>query len=90
MSSCLRAKLNVCLYTVLILCGVHVTKTWHFLRLCVEDSFQIWRLVINMLNKQSRTAESGWFSSFGGPSKGLQITYGRKVVTYDLSKRKCF
>jgi len=43
-----------------------------------------------MLNKQSRTAESGWFSSFGGPSKGLQITYGRKVVTYDLSKRKCF
>jgi hypothetical protein len=26
---------------------------------------QIWRVAVNILNKQSRTADSGWFSSLG-------------------------
>jgi hypothetical protein len=29
------------------------------------DGLQIWRVSANMLNKQSRTAESGWSSSLG-------------------------
>jgi hypothetical protein len=29
------------------------------------DSLQIWRVAANMLNKQSRTADSGWSSSLG-------------------------
>jgi hypothetical protein len=27
------------------------------------DGLQIWRVAVNMLNKQSRTADSGWSSS---------------------------
>jgi hypothetical protein len=29
------------------------------------DSLQIWRVAANILNKQSRTADKGWFSSLG-------------------------
>jgi hypothetical protein len=29
------------------------------------DDLQIWRVAANMLNKQSRTADSGWSSSLG-------------------------
>jgi hypothetical protein len=29
------------------------------------DSLQFWRVVANMLNKQSRTADKGWSSSLG-------------------------
>jgi hypothetical protein len=29
------------------------------------DGLQIWRVAANILNKQSRTAESGWSSSLG-------------------------
>jgi hypothetical protein len=28
------------------------------------DALQVWRVATNMLNKQSLTAEKGWFSSF--------------------------
>jgi hypothetical protein len=30
-----------------------------------EDGLQIWRVAANILNKQSRTADSGWSSSLG-------------------------
>jgi hypothetical protein len=29
------------------------------------DGLQIWRVAANILNKQSRTADKGWSSSFG-------------------------
>jgi hypothetical protein len=29
------------------------------------DGLQIWRVAANMLNKESRTADSGWSSSLG-------------------------
>jgi hypothetical protein len=29
------------------------------------DGFQIWRAAANILNKQSRTADKGWFSGLG-------------------------
>jgi hypothetical protein len=29
------------------------------------DGLQIWRVAVNILNKQSRTADKGWHSSFG-------------------------
>jgi len=29
------------------------------------EGFQIWRVSANTLNKQSRTADEGWSSSFG-------------------------
>jgi hypothetical protein len=30
-----------------------------------ENSLQFWRVAANILNKQSRRAEKGWFSSLG-------------------------
>jgi hypothetical protein len=30
-----------------------------------EDGLQIWRVVANILNEQSRTADKGWLSSLG-------------------------
>jgi hypothetical protein len=30
-----------------------------------KDGLQIWRVVANILNKQSRTADKGWYSSLG-------------------------
>jgi hypothetical protein len=29
------------------------------------DGLQIWRVAANIVNKQSRTADRGWFSSLG-------------------------
>jgi len=30
-----------------------------------EDGFQIWKVAVNILNKQSRTADKGWSSILG-------------------------
>jgi len=30
-----------------------------------EDGFQMWKIVMNMLNKQWRAADKGWYSSLG-------------------------
>ena len=43
--------------------GVPVTTAWSVLRLRVEERPTIWRVATNKLNKQSRTADKGWFSS---------------------------
>jgi hypothetical protein len=29
------------------------------------DALQFWRVAVNILNKQSRTADKGWSTSFG-------------------------
>ena len=43
---------------------VPVTTAWRVLRLRMEERPPIWRVAANILNKQSRTADNGWFSSF--------------------------
>jgi len=43
-----------------------VTMAWRALRLRMEEkASKIWRVAANISNKQSHTAEKGWFSSFG-------------------------
>ena len=44
---------------------VPVTMAWRVLRLRMEERPPIWRIVANILNKQSRTADEGWSSSLG-------------------------
>jgi hypothetical protein len=48
-------------------CGkwVPVTTAWRVLGLRMEERPPIWRLAANILNKQSRTADTGWSSSLG-------------------------
>jgi hypothetical protein len=44
---------------------VPVTTAWRVLRLRIEERPPIWRVAANILKKQSRTADKGWFSSLG-------------------------
>ena len=42
------------------------TTAWRVLRLRIEERHPIWTVAANTLNKQSRTADKGCFSSLGG------------------------
>jgi hypothetical protein len=42
-----------------------VTTAWRVLKLRMEERPPIWRVAVNILNKQSRTADKGWSSSLG-------------------------
>jgi len=44
---------------------VHVITVWRVLRLRLEKRPPTWRVAANISNKQSRTADKGWFSSLG-------------------------
>jgi len=44
---------------------VPVTRAWHILRLQMEERPPIWRVAVNILNKQLRTADKGRSSSLG-------------------------
>ena len=44
---------------------VPVTTAWRVLRLWLEERPPVWRVTANILNKQSRTADTGWSSSLG-------------------------
>ena len=44
---------------------VPVTTAWRVVRLRMEERPPIWRVAANKLNKQSRTADEGWSSSWG-------------------------
>jgi hypothetical protein len=43
--------------------SVAVTTAWRVLRLRMEERPAIWRVAVNILNKQSRKADKGWSSS---------------------------
>jgi len=44
---------------------VPVTRAWRVLWLRMEERPPIWRVPANILNKQSRTTDKGWYSSLG-------------------------
>jgi len=44
---------------------VPVTTAWRVLGLRMEEWPPIWRVAVNRLNKQPRTADEGWSSSLG-------------------------
>ena len=44
---------------------VPVTTAWRVLGLRMEEWPPIWRVAVNKLNKQTRTADEGWSSSLG-------------------------
>jgi len=44
---------------------VPVTMAWCILRLGIEERSPIWRVAVNILNKQSRTSNKVWSSSLG-------------------------
>jgi hypothetical protein len=50
---------------VAVIRGVSVTMAWYVLRLQMEEWAPIWRVAVNILNKQSWTADKRWSSSLG-------------------------
>jgi hypothetical protein len=69
-SSLMRGFLSTPFFsTFIILCHIKWVHCHHGkARPRVEDrgdGLQIWRVAANILNKQSRTADSGWSSSLG-------------------------
>jgi hypothetical protein len=65
MSTCLYFAF---FYSVLYLyrwMWVPVTTAWRVLRLRMEERSPVWRVAVNKLNKQSRTADEGWSCSLG-------------------------
>ena len=65
-----KSKMPLESILVLFYCISHdkwvlVTTAWRVLRLRMEERPPIWRIAANILNKQSRTDDSGWSSSLG-------------------------
>jgi hypothetical protein len=52
-------------YNILGSLWVPVTTAWRVLRLRMEERPPIWRVAVNKLNRQPRTADEGWSSSLG-------------------------
>jgi hypothetical protein len=52
------------------------------------DGLQIWRVAVNILNKQSRTVDSGWYSSLevgrGLTNLPLKTQYLLRITTHSL------
>jgi hypothetical protein len=43
----------------------HILKgIWSYISSGLRNGVQLWRVVANILNKQSWTSDKGWFSSF--------------------------
>ena len=52
-----------------------------------KTGFQMWRIDANILNKQSRTADKGWSSSFGGLCEVLTTSHRKNVSCYEMFTR---
>ena len=60
--------IDACELTHIFICkedSCPVTTAWRVLRLRIEERPPIRRVAANKLNKQSRTADEGWYSSLG-------------------------
>jgi hypothetical protein len=69
-------------------CGkwVPVTTAWRVLRLRMEERPAIWRVAVNKLNKQPRTADEGWSSSLGvgrGANNSFPLKKTRFCTTHN-------
>jgi hypothetical protein len=66
-----------------------VTMTWRVLRLRMEERPQICRVAANVLNKQSRTADKRWSSSWGGVEV-LKTLDRKNVSCYEILTQQTF
>jgi hypothetical protein len=65
---------------------VPVTTAWRVLRLRMEERPPIWRVALNKLNKQPRTADEVWSFSLGiGRGANKPSPYKTYVKNYQRS-----
>ena len=60
-----------------------ITTAWRVLSLRMEGRTAMWRVTVNILNKQSRTCDKGWSSGLG-VRRGAFSSLPSK--TYDITK----
>ena len=68
---------------------VPVTTAWRVLRLRIEERPPIWRVAVNKLNKQPRTADEGWSSRLG-VGQGANNPLRKKQMLRINYKVRCF
>ena len=61
---------------------VPVTTAWRVLRLRMEERPPIWRVAVNILNKQLQTADEGWSSSLGVGRGANNASPSKNLVKY--------
>jgi len=66
---------------------VPVTTAWYTLRLRMEEWPPIWKAAVNILNKQSQTADKGWSSSLG-VGRGAKNSYHKNISCYEMFTQK--
>jgi hypothetical protein len=67
---------------------VPVTTAWRVPRLRMEDPPPIWRVVANILNKQSRTADKGWSSRLGVGRGANNSSRSKRIFVTKYSQTK--
>ena len=78
------------LYAFVYAClWVPVTTAWRVLRLRMEDRTPIQRVAVSKSNKQSRTADKGWSSSWG-VERGANNSSPWKQNVKKYSQARCF
>ena len=89
---CLRI-LGCVIIIVVVFTSMHmwvpVTTAWRVLGLRMEERPPIWRVAVNKLNKQPRTAEEGWSSSLG-LGEVLTTPLCKKHMLRITHKLRCF
>ena len=65
---------------------VPVTTALHVLRLRMEERPAMWRVAANILNKQLRTADKVWSSSFWGSEVGRGANNSLPLKPYAVTK----
>ena len=68
---------------------VPITTAWRVLGLRMEERPPIWRVAVNKLNKQPRTADEGWSSSLG-LEEVLTTPLRKKQMLRNIHKVRCF
>jgi hypothetical protein len=65
-----------------MLSGSAVSTAMHLHRLRIRDGLKIWKVAVNILNKKSRTADSGWSSGLGLGREHPPPPHHKKAVLY--------
>jgi hypothetical protein len=79
----IKSQLNPVHTTTSLFLKIIVTTAWSVLRLRMEELPPVWRVAVNILNKQWRTVDKGWSSSLG-LGEVLTTPHRKNVSCYEL------
>ena len=65
--------------------GSPVTTVWRVLKLWMQERPPIWRVTANILNKQSRTADTGFSSSLGAGRCANNSSQNKRIMLRNVN-----